>query len=292
MIEAGPFLNSMLVGLSIAAAWFVAAIGLGIIYGTMKVINMAHGEFMMLGAYGTYAMQAFLGVPYMLCLPLTFIALGAFGYVVERGFIRYLYDRPLDTLLATLGLSFVLIQLVRLTFGGGQQRVVVPDWLTLSFSVGPFTMSGPRLFMIGAALLLFVAIILIYKKTHFGLMLRSVTQNSEVAETCGMPTRQIYGLAFALGSGLAGLGGALFMIRLAASPDMGGGFIVETFVTVVLGGGSLIGTFMSALMLGELQGILSYFSSRTIAVFMLFVFVVLFLRFRPQGLISESAGRR
>ena len=292
MIEAGPVFNSLLVGLSIAGAWFVAALGLAIIYGTMKVINMAHGEFMMLGAYATYFLQTTIGLPYMLCLPAAFMVVAAFGYLVERGFISYLYERPLDTLLATVGLSFVLIQAVRLTFGGGQQRVATPDWINFYISLGPFSMSGPRLFMIVTAILLFLAVLLIYKKTHFGLMLRSVTQNNEMAEACGMPSRRIYGLAFALGSGLAGVGGALFMIRLPASPDMGSGFIVEAFVTVVLGGGSLVGTFLSALMLGELQGVLSYFTSQTIAVFLLFVFVVIFLRFRPQGLISEGAGRR
>jgi len=142
-----PFLNALFIGLSLASIWFVAALGLTIIYGSMGVINMAHGEFIMLGGYTTYLMQSAIGVPFLLCIPLAFIVVGAIGWAVERSIIKRLYDRPLDTLLATWGLSMILIQVVRLIFGVSPKYVQVPSWLNFQVDIAFLHMSGLRLFI-------------------------------------------------------------------------------------------------------------------------------------------------
>jgi len=187
-----PFLNALFIGLSLASIWFVAALGLTIIYGSMGVINMAHGEFIMLGGYTTYLMQSAIGVPFLLCIPLAFIVVGAIGWAVERSIIKRLYDRPLDTLLATWGLSMILIQVVRLIFGVSPKYVQVPSWLNFQVDIAFLHMSGLRLFiMIIAAGLMLVTWYMIYR-TRWGIQMRAVMQDKEMAASFGINTDRVH----------------------------------------------------------------------------------------------------
>jgi urea transport system permease protein len=287
-----PFMNALIIGLSLASIWLVAALGLTIIYGTMGVINMAHGEFIMLGAYSTYVLQTFLGIPFLLCLPLTFLILAGIGWLIERGIIRTLYERPLDTLLATWGLSLILIQSVRLIFGGKPQYVAVPDWLKFNIDISFLHLSGVRLFVFGASILILAITWYLMYRTTFGMRIRAVMQDREMAEAFGIDTSKVYSMTFAYGAGLAGLAGGMFGALKTLFPDMGHGYIVEAFLVVVVGGVELAGSVVSAALLGELNSIFSYFTNDTFARFVLFTLIVIFLRFRPQGLISEKKGRR
>jgi len=287
-----PFLNSLIIGISVASIWLIAALGLTIIYGTMGVINMAHGELIMLGAYSTYVFQTFLGVPFILCLPLAFVIVAGLGWIIERGVIRTLYQRPLDTLLATWGLSLILIQGVRLIFGGKPQYVGVPEWLKFQIDYSFIHISGLRVFIIFTAVFLVVMTYLVLYRTSLGIRVRAVMQDKEMAASFGIETNRIYSITFAYGAGLAGVAGALFGALKTLFPDMGSGYIVEAFLVVVVGGAGLIGSVFSAGLLGEMNSVFSYFTNDTFARFVLFTLIVIFLRFRPQGLIVEGMARR
>ena len=265
-----PFLNALFIGLSVASIWLVAALGLTIIYGTMGVINMAHGEFIMLGAYTTYVFQSFLGVPFLLCLPLAFFVLAAIGWLIERSVIRNLYSRPLDTLLATWGLSLILVQGVRLIFGGEPKYVGVPEWLNFVLDAGFIHLSGLRIFIILVAVVLVGMTWFVMYRTSMGIRVRAVMQDKEMAASFGVDADRIYGLTFAYGAGLAGVAGALFGALKTLFPDMGGGYIVEAFLVVVVGGVQLAGSVVSATLLGELNSIFSYFTNDTFSRFVLF----------------------
>jgi urea transport system permease protein len=290
--ELYPFLNALIIGLSVASIWFVAALGLTIIYGTMGVINMAHGEFIMLGAYTTYVLQTFLSIPFLICIPLAFFVIAAFGWGIERSLIRTLYKRPLDTLLATWGLSLILIQAVRLGFGTSPKYVSVPEWINFQVDFSFVHLSGLRVFIILAAIGLYVLTWFLLYRTNWGIQVRAVMQDKEMAASFGIDTDKVYGLTFAYGAGLAGAAGAMFGALKTLFPDMGGGYIVEAFLVVVVGGIHLLGSVLSSVLLGELSSSFSYFTNDTFARFVLFTLIVIFLRFRPQGLISESMKRR
>jgi urea transport system permease protein len=288
-----PFLNALLIGLSIGSIWLLAALGLAVIYGTMGVINMAHGEFIMLGAYATFVLSTYLGFNVLICLPAAFVIVGAIGWVMERTLIRYLYHRPLDTLLATAGVSLVLIQGVRLIFGGEPQYIPLPPWVSPVMDVGFFHIAWLRIYIMIVTFGLMILTWFIMYRTNWGIQVRAVAQNKEVASACGVNADLIYGLTFALGAGLAGVAGTLFSAFKNVFPDMGADYIIEAFLVVVVGGvGTLLGSAVSAGMLGQLSSIFSYFTNDTFAKFVLFTLVVVFLRFRPQGLFAESAARR
>lgn len=287
-----PFLNALFIGISLASIFFIAALGLTIIYGAMGVINMAHGEFIMLGAYTTYVFQQFLGVPFLLCLPLAFIVLALIGWAIERGIIRTLYQRPLDTLLATWGLSLILIQGIRLIFGGQPKYVAVPKFLDFQIEANFVHLSGVRLFIILFAIIIGAVTWYLMYKTTIGVRVRAVMQDKEMAASFGIDANKIYSITFAYGAGLAGVAGALFGALKTLFPDMGSGYIVEAFLVVVVGGIGLVGSMFSSAILGELSSIFSYFTNDTFARFILFTLIVVFLRFRPQGLITEGATRR
>ena len=290
--ELYSFLNALFIGLSVASIWLVAALGLTIIYGTMGVINMAHGEFIMLGAFSTYVFQTQLGVPFIICIPLAFIVVGLFGWVIERLLIRSLYNRPLDTLLATWGLSLILIQVVRLTFGAAPLYVAVPAWLDFQVDLEILHLSGLRLFIMVVAVLLVVLTWYLMYRTTWGIRVRAVMQDKEMAASFGINTDRVYSITFAYGAGLAGAAGAMFGALKTLFPDMGSGYIVEAFLVVVVGGIQLAGSVLSALILGQLNSIFSYFTNDTFARFVLFSLIVIFLRFRPQGLLTEGLKRR
>jgi urea transport system permease protein len=290
--ELYTFLNAIFIGISLASIFFIAALGLTIIYGTMGVINMAHGEFIMLGAYTTYVFQHFLGMPFLICIPIAFAILAIFGFVIERGIIRTLYSRPLDTLLATWGLSLILIQTIRLVFGGEPKYVGVPSWLDFQIEANFVHLSGVRIFIILFAILLGALTWYLMYKTTLGIKIRAVMQDKEMAASFGIDAGKIYSMTFAYGAGLAGIAGALFGALKTLFPDMGSGYIVEAFLVVVVGGIGLIGSMFSAGILGEMSSIFSYFTNETFSRFIIFSLVVVFLRFRPQGLISEGTTRR
>ena len=287
-----PFLNSLFIGISLASIFFIAALGLTIIYGAMGVINMAHGEFIMLGAYTTYVLQTFFGIPFLICLPLVFIAIALIGLAIERGLIRTLYQRPLDTLLATWGLSLILIQGIRLIFGGEPKYVGVPKWLDFQIEATFIHLSGVRLFIIIFAVAIGAITWFLMYRTTLGIRVRAVMQDKEMAASFGIDANRIYSMTFAYGAGLAGMAGTLFGALKTLFPDMGSGYIVEAFLVVVVGGVGLVGSMFSSGILGELSSIFSYFTNDTFARFILFTLIVVFLRFRPQGLITEGTTRR
>ena len=269
-----------------------AALGLVIIYGTMGVINMAHGEFIMLGAYATWAMQFFVGIPWLLCLPLSFFVVAAIGWLIERGLIRHLYDRPLDTLLATWGVSLVLVQSVRLIFGGEPRYVETPDALSSVMDIAFIHIPWIRIFIFFVTLALVGMTMAILFKTNIGIQIRAVMQNKEMAASFGINSERVYGLTFAYGAGLAGISGAMFAGLKTIFPDMGLGYVVEAFLVVVTGGGNVLGSLATAGIMGEMFSVFSYFTNDTFGRFVLFVLVVIFLRFRPQGIFAPSMARR
>lgn len=290
--ELFSFLNALFIGLSLASIWLVAALGLTIIYGTMGVINMAHGELIMLGAFTTYVLQSHLGIPFVICIPLSFIVVGVFGWIIERVLIRSLYNRPLDTLLATWGLSLILIQVVRLIFGTAPLYVAVPTWLDFQIDFQFLHLSGLRLFIMVVSVLLVALTWYMMYRTSWGIRVRAVMQDKEMAASFGINTDRVYSLTFAFGAGLAGAAGSMFGALKTLFPDMGSGYIVEAFLVVVVGGIQLAGSVLSALILGQLNSIFSYFTNDTFARFVLFSLIVIFLRFRPQGLLTEGVKRR
>jgi urea transport system permease protein len=285
-------LNSLVLGVSIGSIFLVAAIGLTIIYGTAGVINMAHGEFIMLGAYATYALQTFVGMPFLLCIPLSFVVVAAVGYIIESGLIQYLYNRPLDTLLATWGVSLVLMQGVRLIFGSEPKYVSLPGFLSSNLELGPLSISALRVFVFCTALALIAIVWWIFYRTEFGIKVRAVTQNKEIAASFGINSGRVYAQTFAFGAGLAGVAGSLFGALNIVLPTMGMGYVVEAFLMVVTGGGSLLGTVVASGLTGQMQSIFAYIFNDTFARFIVFTSIVVFLRFRPRGLISAGGTRR
>jgi urea transport system permease protein len=291
-LDIAPFANALVLGLSIASIWLIAAIGLTIIYGTVGVINMAHGEFIMLGAYTSYALQSSLGLPFLLCLPASFVVVALVGLVIERGLIRYLYNRPLDTLLATWGVSLVLMQGVRLIFGSDPKYIAVPEIFQSNVEVGFASLSVFRLVVLGITALIVAATAWLFYRTRFGMQVRAVMQNKEMAASFGINADRVYMTTFALGAGLAGVAGSLFGVLAIVLPTMGTAYVVQAFLVVVVGGGTLMGSVAAAGLTGELQSVFAFVTNDTFARFLLYVLIVVFLRFRPRGLFAVAKGRR
>lgn len=290
--ELASFINALILGISIASIWLIAALGLTIIYGTAGVINMAHGEFIMLGAYSSFMLQEYLGIPFFLCIPASFVIVALIGLGLERGLIRYLYKRPLDTLLATWGVSLVLMQGVRLIFGSDPKFLAMPKALSSNIEFGILNISALRILILVITSLMVVAFWYVFYRTRFGMQVRAVMQNKEMAASFGINAGRVYMVTFALGAGLAGLAGSLFGVLNIVLPSMGTSYVVQAFLVVVVGGGTLAGSVVAGAGTGELQSIFAYFTNDTFARFVLFVLIVVFLRFRPQGLFSPAAARR
>lgn len=278
-------LQQIMTGLSIGSILLLIALGLAIIYGSMGVINMAHGEFVMLGAYGAWAMNAFFGVGLLPSLIVVFLGVGALGWLVERGVIRFLYTRTLDTILATWGLGVMLQQAIRLSAGGELRYVEMPSLLTGTVGILGVDVPGYRVFIFVFVAALFAVTWYLMFRTTFGTKLRAVVQDRSVASCFGIDADKVYSLTFAYGAGLAGLAGALVAPLKSVSPEMGTTYVVDAFFVVVLGGvQSLFGTVASALMLGELTGGLAYLWNDTIAKALVLLAIIVLIRFRPQGL--------
>jgi urea transport system permease protein len=283
-------------GLSLGSILLLAALGLAITYGVMGVINMAHGELLMVGAYSTYAVQNIFRNHFpqwvdwyvVAAVPVSFMAAAIFGVIIERTVIRFLYGRPLETLLATWGVSLILIQTARVTFGAQNVEVANPSWMSGGIDViSNVTLPWNRIAIIffSIAVLLFMWALL--NRTRLGMFVRAVTQNRPMAGCVGVPTARIDTLAFALGAGIAGLGGCALSQVANVGPDMGQGYIVDSFMVVVLGGvGQLAGAVYAALGLGIISKFLEGWTGAVIAKIVVLVFIILFIQKRPQGLFA------
>jgi len=282
-------------GLSLASVLLLAAIGLAITFGVMGVINMAHGEMVMLGAYTTFVVQelirgfapAFFDYSMLVAIPLAFLVAGAVGVLIERTIIRWLYGRPLETLLATWGVSLVLQQAVRTIFGPTNQDVGAPAFMTGSFALGGLDITWNRLWIVVFAGLVFTALLLLLRFTKFGLQMRAVTQNRRMASAMGIRTNWVDAFTFGLGSGIAGLAGVALSQIDNVSPNLGTGYIIDSFLVVVFGGvGNLWGTLVGALTLGIANKLLEPFAGAVLGKIALLVFVILFIQKRPRGLFA------
>lgn len=290
------FLERVFSGISLGSILMLTALGLAITYGVMGVINMAHGEFLMVGAYATYAVQSwFRGhVPnhqdaYLLAaIPVAFLAAALVGMVLERTVVRWLYGRPLETLLATWGLSLMLIQSARLLFGAQNVELANPSWMSGTLLL-PWGLELPwnRIEIIAFSVLVLMLVWLIMNQTRLGLYVRAVTQNRPMAGCMGIHTAQIDTLAFGLGAGIAGLGGLALSQVTNVGPDMGQGYIVDSFMVVVLGGvGQLAGAVWASLGLGIASKFLEGWVGAVIAKIIVLGFIIVFIQRRPQGLFA------
>lgn len=285
-------MQNLITGLSIGSILLLTALGLAIIYGSMGVINMAHGEFVMLGAYGAWAMNAFFGMGLLSSLVVIFLGVGLLGFLVERGVIQFLYRRPLDTILATWGIGVMLQQIVRLTAGGELRYVEMPHALSGTVLIFGTDVSSYRVFIFVFVAALFGLTWWLMNRTRFGMQLRAVVQNREMSACFGIDPRRVYGLTFAYGAGLAGLAGALVAPLKSVAPEMGTTYVIDAFFVVVLGGvQSLFGTVASAFLLGETTGTLGFLWNDTIAKALVLLAIIVLIRFRPQGLfVSKVRG--
>ncbi|GAC1045032.1 urea ABC transporter permease subunit UrtB [Rhizobium sp. No.120] len=282
-------------GLSLGSVLLLAAIGLAITFGVMGIINMAHGEMVMLGAYSTFVVQSIIRTSYpelfdwslAIALPVAFIVTGAVGLVIERGVIRFLYGRPLETLLATWGISLILQQAVRSIFGPTNQEVGNPSWMSGSFDLGYLSFTWNRLWIIVFALGVFVALLLLLKRSAFGLQMRAVTQNRRMASSMGIRTSWVDAFTFALGSGIAGMAGVALSQIDNVSPNLGQSYIIDSFMVVVFGGvGNLWGTLVGAFSLGILNKFLEPYAGAVLGKILVLVLIILFIQKRPRGLFA------
>lgn len=281
------FIQQFLTGLSIGSILLLVAIGLSIIYGAMGIINLAHGEFVMLGAYTAWFLQVQFGMGLLTSLVPIFLLVAAFGWLIERFVLSFLNNRPLDTILATWGVGIMLQQAVRLTAGGELRYVKMPEILSNSADILGVQISLYRIFLLAASLVLFAATWLLMNRTTVGMKLRAIIQDRSVAASFGVNARRIYGLTFAYGAGLAGLAGALVSPLKSVSPEMGTGYVIDAFMVVVLGGvQSLVGTVASAFVLGELSGVIAFLQNDTVAKAIVLLAIVVLIRFRPQGMFA------
>ncbi len=273
----------------------LAAIGLAITFGVMGVINMAHGEMVMIGAYTTFIVQEVIRTSapglfdysLLIAVPLAFLVAGLVGIAIERGVIRFLYGRPLETLLATWGISLILQQAVRTAFGPTNREVGAPAFMSGAFEIGEMAITWNRLWIIVFAILVFAALLAILKLTPIGLQMRAVTQNRRMASAMGIRTGRVDALTFGLGSGVAGLAGVALSQIDNVSPNLGQSYIIDSFMVVVFGGvGNLWGTLVAAMTLGVANKLLEPYAGAVLGKIALLVFIILFIQKRPRGLFA------
>lgn len=282
--------SQLFAGLSLGSVLLLAALGLALTFGQMGVINMAHGEFMMAGAYTAYVMQSIFsdaGVSLLLSLVIGFLVGGTLGLVLEMTLIHRMYNRPLDTLLVTWGVALVLQQAARNIFGAPNVDVRAPDWLKGAVDIFGLAVPRTRLFIIALAIVCVVALALILKLTPLGRRIRAVVQNRDLAEASGISTKATDRLTFFIGSGLASIAGVALTLLGSIGPTLGTNYIVDAFLVVVVGGiGQIKGAVIAAFALGILQATIEYSTTASIAKVLVFVAIVAFLQARPQGLVS------
>lgn len=284
--------NQLFAGLSMASILLMIALGLAIIYGAMGVINLAHGEFVMLGAYATWALQSFGGIGILPALPLVFVAVAAVGWIIEKVVVQNLYHRPLDTILATWGIGIILQQAVRLGVGAESRFVRGPDLLSGNTQIGPLIMSNYRLFVIAFSVAVLYGTWLLMTRTEFGMKLRAVIQNRRISECYGIEAKQVYSVTFAYGAGLAGIAGALITPLFSTIPTMGTGLVVDAFLVVIVGGlGSLIGAASASVLIGEATALFSVVINDTLGRIAVLAGIIVLIRFRPRGLFPTETRR-
>ncbi|OWV76463.1 urea ABC transporter permease [Rhizobium sp. R339] len=282
-------------GLSLGSVLLLAAIGLAITFGVMGVINMAHGEMVMIGAYTTYVVQetiasafpSFADYSLAFAVPAAFLFTGLVGLVIERSVIRYLYGRPLETLLATWGVSLILQQAIRSYFGPTNREVRNPSWMSGAFDFGGLVITWNRLWIIVFSMVVFVTLLMLLKRSAFGLQMRAVTQNRRMASSMGIRTGWVDAFTFALGSGIAGMAGVALSQIDNVSPNLGQNYIIDSFMVVVFGGvGNLWGTLVGALSLGVVNKFLEPFAGAVLGKILVLVLIILFIQKRPRGLFA------
>jgi urea transport system permease protein len=288
--------GTLFYGLSLGSVLLLAALGLAITFGLMGIINMAHGEMLMIGAYTTYVVQSLfrsyfpdaIDAYIVAAVPAAFIVSGLVGIVLERSVIRYLYGRPLETLLTTWGISLILIQFVRMVFGAQNVEVANPSWMSGGFDLGgDVVLPYNRVVIIFFAAFVVFLVWLFLSRTRLGLYVRAVTQNRQMADCMGIPTPRVDWLTFGLGSGIAGLGGVALSQIGNVGPDLGQSYIVDSFMVVVLGGvGQLAGTIIAAIGLGEINKFLEPYAGAVLGKIFVLVLIILFIQKRPQGLFA------
>ncbi|WP_422823570.1 urea ABC transporter permease subunit UrtB [Vreelandella janggokensis] len=281
-------------GLSMGSVLVLAAIGLAITFGVMGVINMAHGELIMLGAYTTWAMQQLLpgqpGLALILAIPAGFMVSALAGVAIERGVIQFLKGRPLETLLATFGVSLILQQLVRTVISPQNRTVITPEWMSGSLVVNDaLSLTLNRMYVLGFALVVFAGLILIMRHTRLGLEVRAVTQNRNMARSMGIRATRVDIMTFALGSGVAGLAGVALSQLTNVGPNLGQNYIIDSFMVVVFGGvGNLWGTLVAGMSLGIINQVLEPWAGAVLAKIIVLVFIILFIQKRPRGLFPQK----
>ena len=287
-------IETLFFGLSLGAVLLLAAIGLAITFGVMGVINMAHGELIMLGAYTTYVMQQLmpdrLGLSLILSIPAAFIVSALAGIAIERGIIQYLYGRPLETLLATFGVSLVLQQAVRSLFSPLNRSVSTPEFMSGAWQFNAFlSLTWNRLYILIFCLLVFTLLLQLLRRSRLGLEVRAVAQNRNMAKAMGIPAARVDAMTFGLGSGIAGMAGVALSQITNVGPNLGQSYIVDSFMVVVFGGvGNLWGTLLAGFSLGIASKLLEPSAGAVLAKILVLIFIILFIQKRPRGLFPQK----
>jgi urea transport system permease protein len=293
-VTAYGYVEQLFFGLSLGSVLLLAAIGLAITFGVMGVINMAHGEMIMIGAYATFVVQQLMPnyIEYSLwvAIPTAFLAAGLVGVLIERCVIRYLHGRPLETLLATFGISLILQQVVRTVFSPLNRAVETPDWMSGSLELNAvLSITYSRIYIFIFALMVFFLLQLILKKTSLGLNVRAVSQNRDMAKSMGIRTDRVDAMTFGLGSGIAGVAGVALSQITNVGPNLGQAYIIDSFMVVVFGGvGNLLGTLFAGFTLGIANKILEPATGAVLANIIVLVFIILFMQKRPKGLFPQK----
>ena len=288
------FLETTFFGLSLGSVLLLSAIGLAITFGVMGVINMAHGELIMLGAYTTYVVQLMmpdhLEYSLLVAVPAAFLVSGLVGVAIERGIIQFLYGRPLETLLATFGVSLILQQAVRSIFSPLNRSVATPEWMSGALQINPvFALTYNRMYILVFALIVFVLLLLLLKKTTLGLQFRAVAQNRAMARAMGIRSQWVDAMTFGLGSGIAGIAGVALSQLTNVGPNLGQAYIIDSFMVVVFGGvGNLWGTLVSAFSLGVASKFVEPMAGAVLAKILILVFIILFIQKNPRGLFPQQ----
>jgi urea transport system permease protein len=292
-LQMWSILQSVYYGLSLGSVLLLAAAGLAITFGVMGVINMAHGEMVMIGAYTTFCVQGaikawvpgFYWANLLVAIPMAFLVAGMIGIAIERSLIRWLYGRPLETLLATWGLSLMIQQAVRSIFGANNRDVDTPAWMSGATQLGGITLTWNRMYIILFAIIVVAGLMAALRYTSLGLRMRAVTQNRRMAEAMGIRTPWIDALTFGLGSGVAGMAGVALSQIDNVSPNLGQGYIIDSFMVVVFGGvGNLWGTVVGALTLGIFNKFLEPVAGAVLGKIVVLVLLILFIQRRPRGM--------
>ena len=293
-IEIFKTVETLFFGLSFGSVLILAAIGLSITFGVMGVINMAHGELIMLGAYTTYVIQLLMpnhiDISIFAAIPAAFIVSGLVGIAIERGIIRHLYGRPLETLLATFGVSLVLQQIVRTIFSPLNRSVATPEWMSGAWEInGILSLTWNRLYILVFCLIVFAGLIIVLKKTSLGLQVRAVSQDRSMARAMGVRSNWIDAMTFGLGSGVAGIAGVALSQLTNVGPNLGQAYIIDSFMVVVFGGvGNLWGTLISGFSLGVINKFMEPWVGAVLAKVLILIFIILFIQKRPRGLFPQK----